>query len=324
MKLRSLRERELISSIRKGFSARGRNLVLGIGDDAAVVRGAKGLCLLTTDLLIEDVHFITSLHPPHYLGRKSLNVNLSDIAAMGGRPTFALLGLALRKGLGRAWVRSFLGGLKAAAGEAGVALIGGDISAAKRTVVSVTIIGEAGSPIRRSGARPGDLIFVSGCLGDAAAGLRLLRRGYRLGKDSQADCLLRAFLDPVPQLALGQALSRLKAASSMIDTSDGLSVDLLHLCEESGTGAEIDLGMLPLSPAIRALEKKPERLTLHGGEDYQLLFTSSSDKLAKILSLQKKFALHRIGRMTRRKGIFTIDREGRRRLLKAGGYQHSL
>jgi thiamine-monophosphate kinase len=324
MKLRSLRERELISSIRKGFSARGRNLVLGIGDDAAVVRGAKGLCLLTTDLLIEDVHFITSLHPPHYLGRKSLNVNLSDIAAMGGRPTFALLGLALRKGLGRAWVRSFLGGLKAAAGEAGVALIGGDISAAKRTVVSVTIIGEAGSPIRRSGARPGDLIFVSGCLGDAAAGLRLLRRGYRLGKDSQADCLLRAFLDPVPQLALGQALSRLKAASSMIDTSDGLSVDLLHLCEESGTGAEIDLGLLPLSPAIRALEKKPERLTLHGGEDYQLLFTSSSDKLAKILSLQKKFALHRIGRMTRRKGIFTIDREGRRRLLKAGGYQHSL
>jgi thiamine-monophosphate kinase len=324
MKLRSLRERELISSIRKGFSARGRNLVLGIGDDAAVVSGAKGLYLLTTDLLIEDVHFITSLHPPHYLGRKSLNVNLSDIAAMGGRPTFALLGLALRKGLGRAWVRSFLGGLKAAAGEAGVALIGGDISAAKRTVVSVTIIGEAGSPIRRSGARPGDLIFVSGCLGDAAAGLRLLRRGYRLGKDSQADCLLRAFLDPVPQLALGQALSRLKAASSMIDTSDGLSVDLLHLCEESGTGAEIDLGLLPLSPAIRALEKKPERLTLHGGEDYQLLFTSSSDKLAKILSLQKKFALHRIGRMTRRKGIFTIDREGRRRLLKAGGYQHSL
>lgn len=324
MKLRSLRERELISSIRKGFSARGRNLVLGIGDDAAVVRGAKGLCLLTTDLLIEDVHFITSLHPPHYLGRKSLNVNLSDIAAMGGRPTFALLGLALRKGLGRAWVRSFLGGLKAAAGEAGVALIGGDISAAKRTVVSVTIIGEAGSPIRRSGARPGDLIFVSGCLGDAAAGLRLLRRGYRLGKDSQADCLLRAFLDPVPQLALGQALSRLKAASSMIDTSDGLSVDLLHLCEESGTGAEIDLGLLPLSPAIRALEKKPERLALHGGEDYQLLFTSSSDKLAKILSLQKKFALHRIGRMTRRKGIFTIDPEGRRRLLKAEGYEHSL
>lgn len=326
MKLRSLRERELVSSIRKEFSAKRRDLVLGIGDDAAVVRGAGGLWLLTTDLLIEDVHFITSLHPPHYLGRKSLNVNLSDIAAMGGRPKFALLGLALRKGLGGAWVRGFFGGLKAAAGEAGVALIGGDISAAKRIVVSITIIGEAGSPIRRSGARPGDLIFVSGCLGDAAAGLRLLRRGCRLGKLklSQADCLLRAFLDPVPQLALGQALSRLKAASSMIDTSDGLSVDLLHLCEESGTGAEIELGLLPLSPAIRALEKKPERLALHGGEDYQLLFASSPDKVAGILSLQKKFTFHRIGRMTDRKGIFTIDREGRRRLLKAKGYEHSL
>jgi thiamine-monophosphate kinase len=324
MKLRSLRERELVSSIRKEFSAKGRELVLGIGDDAAVVRGAKGLCLLTTDLLIEDVHFITSLHPPHYLGRKSLNVNLSDIAAMGGKPKFALLGLALRKGLERAWVRSFFGGLKDAAGEAGIALIGGDISAAGRIVVSVTIIGEAASPVRRSGARPGDLIFVSGFLGDAAAGLRLLRRGYRLGKDRRADSLLRGFLDPVPRIALGRALSRLKAASSMIDTSDGLSVDLLHLCEESGAGAEINLGMLPLSPAIRAFEKEPERLALHGGEDYQLLFTSSPGRLAAICGLQKKFSLHRIGRISRRKGIFTIDQKGRKRLLKAGGYEHSL
>ena len=324
MKLRSLRERELVSSIRGEFSTRRRDLVLGIGDDAAVVRGAKGLCLLTTDLLIEDVHFITSLHPPHYLGRKSLNVNLSDIAAMGGRPKYALLGLALRKGLTLVWVRSFFGGLKDAAEEAGVVLIGGDISAAKRTVVSVTIIGEAGAFIPRSGAKPGDLIFVSGCLGDAAAGLRLLRKGQRLGKDRKADCLLRAFLDPVPQLALGQALSRLRAASSMIDTSDGLSVDLLHLCEESGTGAEIDLEMLPLSPALRAFEKSPERLALHGGEDYQLLFTSSPRKPAGILALQKQFGFHGIGRMTRRKGIFTIDQKGKKGLLKAGGYEHSL
>src|SRR4030065_1656583 len=183
MKLRSLAESELVPSIRKEFSAKRRDLVLGIGDDAAVVRGAGGLCLLTTDLLIEDVHFIVSLHPPRYLGRKSLNVNLSDIAAMGGRPKFALLGLALRKGLANAWVRAFFGGLKAAAEEAGVTLIGGDISAAKRTVISIAVIGEAGTFIRRSGARPGDLIFVSGHLVDAAAGLRLLRSGCRLGAD---------------------------------------------------------------------------------------------------------------------------------------------
>lgn len=324
MKLRSLRERELVSFIRKEFSRKRRGLVLGIGDDAAVVRGAEGPCVLTTDLHIEGVHFIASLHPPHYLGRKSLNVNLSDIAAMGGRPGYALLGLALRKGLAKAWVRSFFGGFKAAAEEAGVTLIGGDISAAKRIVISITIMGEAGTYIRRSGARPGDLIFVSGYLGDAAAGLRLLRRGCRLGRGKNADCLLRAFLDPVPQLALGRALSHFKAASSMIDTSDGLSVDLLHLCEESSTGAEIDLDELPLSPAIRALEKNPVRLALHGGEDYQLLFTSSPGKLERIRSLRKKFAIHEIGRMTRQKGIFAIDREGRKRLLRAGGYEHSL
>jgi len=324
MKLRSLRERELVSSIREEFSARRRDLVLGIGDDAAVVRGAEGSCLLTTDLLIEDVHFIASLHPPHYLGRKSLNVNLSDIAAMGGRPSYALLGLALRKGQEIDWVRDFFGGFKTAAREAGVALIGGDISAAKRIVVSITVIGEAGRFIRRSGARPGDLIFVSGYLGDAAAGLRLLRRGCRLGQDKRADHLLRAFLDPAPQIALGRALSRLKAASSMIDISDGLSVDLLHLCEESRTGAEIDLETLPLSGTIRRFEKKPDRLALHGGEDYQLLFTVSPKKLAGLVALQKRFVFHRIGRITRRKEIFVIDLKGRKHPLNAGGYEHSL
>jgi thiamine-monophosphate kinase len=324
MRLRSLRERELVTSIREKFSTKARGLVLGIGDDAAVIRGAQGSCLLTTDLLIEDVHFIVSLHPPHYLGRKSLNVNLSDIAAMGGWPRFALLGLALRTGLGKAWVRGFFGGLKAAAKEAGVALIGGDISAAKRIVVSITVIGQAGTFIRRSGSRPGDLIFVSGHLGDAAAGLRLLRGGCRLGQDKRADQLLRAFLDPAPQIALGLALSRLKAANAMIDTSDGLSVDLLHLCEESGTGAEIDLDRLPLSSAIRGLEKQPERLALHGGEDYQLLFAVNPGKVGLIAGLTKRFRLQQIGRMTRGKGIFVIDAKGSRRPLKAGGYEHLL
>ena len=324
MNLRSLRERELILSIRKEFSARKRGLVLGIGDDAAVIRGPKASCLLTTDLLIEDVHFITSLHPPHYLGRKSLNVNLSDIAAMGGRPRFALLGLALRKGLDKAWVRGFFGGLKAAAEEAGVVLIGGDISAAKRIVVSITVIGETGTFIRRSGARPGDLIFVSGHLGDAAAGLRLLRSGGRLGQDRRADQLLRAFLDPAPQIDLGLALSRLKAANAMIDTSDGLSVDLLHLCEESGTGAEIDLDKLPLSPAIRRFEKKPERLALHGGEDYQLLFAVSPGLENRIIGLIKPFRLRQIGRMTRGKGVQVVNERGEKRPLAVKGYEHSL
>ena len=322
MKLRSLRERELISSIREEFSVKRRGLVLGIGDDAAVIRWPEKLCLLTTDLLIEDVHFIAPLHPPYYLGRKSLNVNLSDIAAMGGKPRFALLGLALRKGLNRAWVREFFGGLKAAAEEAGVSLIGGDISAAKRIAISITAVGEAGTYIRRSGARPGDLIFVSGYLGDAAAGLRLLRKGCRLGQNRKADHLLRAFLDPVPQIALGRALSRRQAANAMIDTSDGLSVDLLHLCEESRTGAEVDLERLPLSPAIRIFEKRAERLALHGGEDYQLLLAVNPGRTSQIAGLTKRFRLRQIGRMTRGSGVQLVDKKGKKRPLEAKGYEH--
>jgi len=323
MRLRSLRERELISSIRGEFAAKARGLVLGIGDDAAVVRGAARLSLLTTDLLIEGVHFIASLHPPRYLGRKSLNVNLSDIAAMGGRPKFALLGLALRKGIDEAWVRDFFKGLKSAAEEAGVSLIGGDISAAGVIVVSITILGETEVFIPRSGARAGDLIFVSGTLGDAAAGLRLLRKGFRMGQqDGSADPLLRAFLDPLPQLALGRALSRLKAASAMIDISDGLSVDLLHLCEESGTGAEIDRDRLPLSSAICRFENRPEHLALHGGEDYQLLFTVRPENAGRIARLGRRFRISQIGRMTRGKAVQVVDQNGRKRPLEVKGYEH--
>jgi thiamine-monophosphate kinase len=232
--------------------------------------------------------------------------------------------LALAKGLKKSWVQDFFQGLKDAAGESGVVLIGGDISASGEIAVSMTVIGDAGTVIRRSGARAGDLIFVSGFLGDAAAGLRLLRKRARLGADKRADPLLRAFLNPVPQLALGQALSRLRAASAMIDTSDGLSVDLLHLCQESRTGAEIDLERLPLSPAIRLFEKNPERLALHGGEDYQLLFTVSPRRLRSLAPLREKFDLHSIGRMTERKGIQVVDKRGRKRPLRPEGYEHLL
>ncbi|MGB7296582.1 MAG: thiamine-phosphate kinase, partial [Candidatus Aminicenantales bacterium] len=207
MRLRSLRERDLVAAIRREFPPKDRDLVLGIGDDAAVIRGGRNRHVLTTDLLVEDVHFIASLHPPYYLGRKSLNVNLSDLAAMGGQPRFALLGLAMRKGLKTKWVEEFFRGLAAAAKEAGVGLIGGDISSAGKTVISITVWGTGKALVTRSGARPGDLIFLSGRPGDAAAGFRLLRRGFRLGKNQEADSLLRAFLDPAPQVALGRALA---------------------------------------------------------------------------------------------------------------------
>lgn len=322
MKLRSLRERELISAIRKEFSGKRGDLVLGIGDDAAVIRSDAKSLLLTTDLLIEDVHFIASLHPFYFLGRKSLNVNLSDIAAMGGTPKFALLGMALRPGMERDEVKKFFMGFKAAAREKKIELIGGDISASAKISISVTVIGEGKNPIRRNGAKPGDLIFVSGTLGDAAAGLKLLKGGVKLGKDQKADALLRAFLDPVPQISLGRVLSRHRAATAMIDTSDGLSVDLLHLCEESRVGADVYLEKLPLSPEVGFFEKRPENLALHGGEDYQLLFSVDPRNLDVIAKLQKRYRIRWIGKMKRGKGIFLIDKKGKKRPLEIKGFEH--
>lgn len=322
MKLRSLRERDLIAAVRKEFRSQERGLIAGIGDDAAVIRGTKKPLVLTKDLLIENVHFIVSLHPPYELGRKSLNVNLSDIAAMGGRAKYALLGLGLRKKTEPAWVERFFLGFKSAAQESGVELIGGDISASKDILVSVTVVGTVERPILRNGARPGDLIFVSGCLGDAAAGLKLLRKGFRMGINRQADALIKTFLDPKPQLALGRTLARRRLASAMIDTSDGLSIDLRHICEESRAGADVYLEKLPLSPQIRVFEKKPDALALNGGEDYELLFTAPPRNLPALAKLKKRFNFSWMGRITRRTTIRVIDKNGRSRLLEAGGYQH--
>jgi len=322
MRLRSLRERELVAAIRRDFRRTGRGVRLGIGDDAAVISPGRAGLLLTTDLLIEDVHFTTRIHPAFLLGRKSLNVNVSDIAAMGGRPRFALLGLALKPGLTGEWVDGFFSGLRAAAGEAGVTLIGGDISGSEKICISVTLVGDAERSVRRSGARPGDLIFVSGRLGQAAAGLRLLKKGLKLGRNSPADPLIRAFLDPVPRVRLGRELARKKLASAMIDTSDGLSVDLLHICEESRCGADVDLQALPISPELRSFESEPEAGALHGGEDYQLLFAVPPRRLPEVLRLSKTHELSQIGRFRRGRGIFVVDGRGKRRPLESRGFEH--
>jgi thiamine-monophosphate kinase len=322
MRLGSLRERELVAAIRRDFSAGKKGLVLGIGDDAAVIRAGRQNLLLTTDLLIEHAHFTTAIHPPFLLGRKSLNVNVSDIAAMGGRPKFALLGLGLRRGLGEGWVEEFFSGFKEAAAQNRVSLVGGDISGSRQIAISVTLVGEGERIVRRSGARPGDLVFVSGSLGRAAAGLRLLRKGHRLGEDVQADALIKAFLDPVPRVRLGRELARRRLASAMLDMSDGLSVDLLHLCEESGCGADIEIERLPISPELQRIERNPEPLALHGGEDYELLFAVPPPRLAEVLSIRRKYDLHQIGRIRRRRGIALVDRRGKKRPLPAQGFEH--
>lgn len=322
MKLRVLQEKELILAIRKDFSRFEKDLILGIGDDAAAIKAGKRYLLLTKDLLIEDFHFITALHPPYFLGRKSMSVNLSDIAAMGGKPKYALLGLGLPSRTSPRWLEEYFSGFKSSCREWSVVLVGGDLSQSKKIVISVTIIGQGKNIIQRKGARPGHFIFVSGELGNARQGLLLLKRGFKLGDNRRANPLLKAFLDPVPQLSLAQELSRFKLASSMIDVSDGLSVDLLHLCEESGCGAVVEQENLPLSRELCFWQKRPYEFALHGGEDYQLLFSVCPGKTDSIARLKKKYKIFCIGKMIREKNLYLLDNRGIRKPLEIKGYQH--
>ena len=322
MRLRKLGERELLAVIRRHFAVPRKDVVLGIGDDAAILKPGPGRLLVTKDLLVEGYDFIFSLHDPRLLGRKSLNVNLSDIAAMGGCPLYAVLGLGLPSAISLDWVVEFFAGLKEAGRAAGVTLVGGDLSQARRVVISVTVIGRVGRAVLRNGARPGDHIFVSGSLGDAKQGLLLYKKGHRLGESATNDFFLRAFLDPKPQIALGLELARRRAASAMIDGSDGLSVDLNNICQASGAGAEIDPLRIPLSTAMKTFRKDPLSLALHGGEDFQLIFTVRPAALARLEPLRKKFRLTDIGRIVAEKGIWTVDARGRRKVLEIKGYEH--
>jgi len=323
--VQDLGERGLIGLIRKVFPARGKSVLLGIGDDAAILRPGRKPIILTKDLLVEDVDFLRDRHPAFFIGRKSLSVNLSDIAAMGGTPRAALLGLGLPGDLGLDWIRAFLKGFASAGRDYGVDLIGGDISKSREIVVSVTLIGEGESLVTRSGARPGDGVYVSGTLGDAALGLALLNTGVEpRGRGSEA-AVVKAFLDPTPQLVLGRELARRRLASAMIDVSDGLSVDLRHLAEESGAGAEIDPAAIPLSAGVRAWGGSDTlKYALNGGEDFQLLFTvrPSRRNAAGLGFLNRRFPLTRIGRIIEKKGIFKLEKDGRRRALPACGYDH--
>ncbi len=323
MKLAGLEETGLIRVLRRSFPRRGRGLELGIGDDAAVVRLGGGRLLLTKDLLVEDVDFRRAWQPPRLLGRKSLNVNLSDIAAMGGRPVYALLGLALPKDLKRRWIEGFLRGFRSAASEHGVLLIGGDLSGASRIMISVTVVGRADRVVTRRGAAAGDFLFVSGTLGDAAGGLRILRRNRRaLPIPPKRSLLVQSFLDPQPRLELGRELVRRGLASAMIDLSDGLSVDLGHICRESRVGAEVWEDSLPLSAGLKKQFPSPLKLALHGGEDFELLFSVRPARLKELVRLGRRFPLYPVGRVVRGRTVSLIRRGGRRIPLPARGWKH--
>jgi thiamine-monophosphate kinase len=312
-------ERELIAAIRMraGSASRRSNgiLALGIGDDCAVLRPRRGReIVVTTDLSLENVHFRRDWHSPQSVGHRCLARGLSDLAAMGARPEAAFLSLALPAELTGRWMDSFFDGLMTLAERHRVPLAGGDMAKSPLVVADIVLLGSVpkGKALLRSGARAGDLIYVTGALGGSAAELQAL--ALRPADYRKADKLGHPHLYPEPRLAAGGKL--LPLATAAIDLSDGLSTDLAHLCEESRLSAEIDAAALPID-ARATLEQ-----ALHGGEDYELLFTASPK--TSVPGQLGGVLIHPIGRMkTRGKGPqVSLKRGATRTALAAAGWEH--
>ena len=295
-----------------------RDVDLGIGDDCAIVRAGGRRWLLTTDALVEGVHFRWRWDDPAGHGRRAFAVNASDIAAMGGRPRFALLSLVAPKRASVTDLHALVRGFAAAARGAGCALVGGNLSGGPCWTISATLVGEpCGIALRRSGARAGDLLYVSGRLG-AAAYAREILLGRRRGSGNRT----AAFRRPIPRLALGCALARARAATAAIDVSDGLLQDLGHLCRASRVGAIVDADRLPLASALRALSKRARlRLAFAGGEDYELLFTVPASG-ARRLPRSPGVRLTAIGTVVPGSAIRVREASGEIRAVDTRGFDH--
>ena len=337
MKISDLGEFGLIGRIQKLAPRKSSSTLIGIGDDAAVLKlSASSTLLATTDLLLEGVHFDLSYTDFFSLGWKAAAVNLSDIAAMGGIPRFCLTALGIPTGVSVEQITEFYRGFTALLKSYRTTLVGGDTCSSRGGLfVGVTALGEIEPKriITRAGARPGDRIFVTGTLGDSAAGLELLRKaefGIRNKKSasrnpkSEIQKLIARHLRPVPRVEWGRKLSLSGCASAMIDLSDGLSSDLFHICEQSGVGAEISADRIPLSDALHKLTGKLAKPAVHyalsGGEDYELLFTVPPGKVKKLRSL--KLPLTEIGLITSGKTLSLVDNRGRKKPLLPTGYDH--
>lgn len=311
-----MNEAQLVARVRELFSAR-------IGDDAAIVPAATGEQVFTTDMLVEDVDFTRAVDP-RCIARKSLAVNLSDLAAMGATPTYALLAIALPQ-----WalehVDEMLVAYADAAKQYGIEIVGGDFSRADKLTISVTAIGRITTrPLLRSGAKPGDRVYVSRPIGGSGAGFALLGRDAAAYAEREfIESAIRRHVDPEPELALGIALADIAEVTACIDVSDGLSSDLHHLCDASACGAEIDKERIPIFPDLLSHGAKlginVRDAVLHGGEEYALLFTSSLPESQ--MSAKVGRPVYAIGRMTRALGV-VLKEDGVPRALEARGWDH--
>ena len=312
-----LSEDELVGAIRRVLSGAGPEVIVGPGDDAAVLAAGPGELVLTADALIEEVHFDLGITSARDLGYKAIVVSVSDIAAMGASPRAAVVTLALTPDLEAAWVIELYGGMRDACDEHALWLVGGDLTRAAQVAISVTVTGEVapGRAVTRTGARPGDLVAVTGSLGASSAGLRIARSGRVRGDRERA--LLLAHLRPVARVGEGTVLSR-HGATSMMDVSDGLAKDLSRLASASGVGARLRLSDVPVAAGASEAE------ALGGGEDYELLVTlpdgETLEAAAAELHESYRTELTGIGEVVADGGLLAVDGDGVARPLEPVGW----
>ena len=330
MKTSSLKHGEIdvLEKIERAFqkqpSGPGSDLKLAFGDDAALLKAhPRGEVILTCDWFLEGSHFLRDKHPADSVGWKCLARAMSDIAAMGGYPTCFLLSLGIPDLDTGKWLDKFLSGLRRASRQLHCPLAGGDTTRCDEILINITVVGtgDGGRAVLRSGTKVGDLIYVSGALGEAEAGLRKVRAAR--GRANPKAAAFRKHFYPVPRLALGQWLREKQVANAMMDLSDGLSSDLPRLCAASGVGAKIKAGSLPLPKGSSRNTDDPadlENLALHGGDDYELLFTVSRGKAKQLPKKIAGVSLTCIGEITAGRKIMLLDQTGRESQLPAGGW----
>jgi thiamine-monophosphate kinase len=332
-------EKALIDRIRRVAKLQSNPaVVMGIGDDCAVLRllphsrgrgGERGRVagndtLVTTDFSLEGIHFRRDWHSPESVGHRCLARGLSDIAAMGGEPVAAFLSLALPRDLPQSWVGRFARSLISLAEKYGVTLAGGDTAESPNGILAdIVVVGAVpkGAAVLRSKARPGDQIYVSGELGGSAAAVWKMRKEMR--NKSKRKLNVREYprhFFPEPRIELGRILREKGLASAMIDTSDGLSTDLAHICEESEVGAEVEAESIPRASVGKPSREVDLQFALHGGEDYELLFTASRGK--HVPSRIAGIPITLIGHITRRRKICLKKRSGIGHEFKPRGWEH--
>ncbi len=329
--LKDLGEAGIIRLIQGRVSQKLPSYVIkGIGDDSAVLEtSGDRVLLVTTDTLIEGIHFTDQTLSPEALGWKAIAVNISDIAAMGGTPRTAFLSIGLKAESKASFLESFMVGFNALAEKTGIVLAGGDtVECPSHVLVTITLLGDClpGSVVYRSGARVGDDVWVTGPLGNAAGGLFVLRN-KQAGASLGYEFLVRAHQKPIPRLDMGKALGESGLAHAMIDISDGISKDLGHICEQSGVGAVLQEASIPMSSELIELagaRQKALQWALHGGEDYELLFTASTADKEKVESLTAKLSGRpavKVGTVIPGNGIFLAQKKAKVPL-EGGGYLH--